>query len=148
MNFFFNQNGNVLLSQAVSRQVSSALRSLTSVFGMGTGVSSSLSSPHQACFAHSKLNNLCVSPFPSLKPWSSLRPISTFQLNALLRLHPRPIYVIVSHGSYHLWRRSLLVGGFVLRCFQHLSRPYVATQLCTWQYNWCTRGMSIPVLSY
>ena len=145
---FFNQNGNVLLSRAVSRQVSSALRSLTSVFGMGTGVSSSLSSPHQACFAHSKLNNLCVSPFPSLKPWSSLRPISTFQLNALLHLHPRPIYVIVSHGSYHLWRRSLLVGGFVLRCFQHLSRPYVATQLCPWQNNWCTRGMSIPVLSY
>ena len=60
VNFFFNQNGNVLLSRAVSRQVSSALRSLTSVFGMGTGVSSSLSSPHQACFAHSKLNNLCV----------------------------------------------------------------------------------------
>ena len=45
-NFFFNQNGNVLLSQAVSHQVSSALRSLTSVFGMGTGVTSSLLSPH------------------------------------------------------------------------------------------------------
>ena len=117
------------------------------MFGMGTGVSSSLSSPHQACFAHSKLNNLCVSPFPSLKPWSSLRPISTFQLNALLHLHPRPIYVIVSHGSYHLWRRSLLVGGFVLRCFQHLSRPYVATQLCTWQYNWRTTLCVFVILS-
>ena len=45
-NFFFNQNGNVLLSQAVSHQVSSALRSLTSVFGMGTGVTSSLLPPH------------------------------------------------------------------------------------------------------
>ena len=42
----FNQNGNVLLSQAVSHQVSSALRSLTSVFGMGTGVTSSLLPPH------------------------------------------------------------------------------------------------------
>ena len=40
------------------------------------------------------------------------------------------------------------MGGFVLRCFQHLSLPYVATQLCPWQNNWCTRGMSIPVLSY
>ena len=111
MNFFFNQNGNVLLSRAVSRQVSSALRSLTSVFGMGTGVSSSLSSPHQACFAHSKLNNLCVSPFPSLKPWSSLRPISTFQLNALLHLHLRPINVIVSHGSYALRQGDLFLWG-------------------------------------
>ena len=45
---FFKKNGNVLLSQAVPRQVSSALRSLTSVFGMETGVSSSLSSPHSS----------------------------------------------------------------------------------------------------
>ncbi len=34
--------GYVLLSQAVSHQVPSALESLTSVFGMGTGVSSLL----------------------------------------------------------------------------------------------------------
>ena len=39
-------SGDVLLSRAVSRQVSSALKSLTSVFGMGTGVSSSLLSPN------------------------------------------------------------------------------------------------------
>ena len=39
------QTGNVLLSQAVARQVSSALWSLTSVFGMGTGVTSMLLSP-------------------------------------------------------------------------------------------------------
>ena len=37
--------GNVLLSQAASHQVSSALKSLTSVFEMGTGVASSLLSP-------------------------------------------------------------------------------------------------------
>ena len=35
--------GYVLLSQAASHQVPSALKSLTSVFGMGTGVSSLLS---------------------------------------------------------------------------------------------------------
>ena len=34
----------------------------------------------------------------------------------------------------------------MLRCFQHLSRPYIATQLCRWHDNWYTRGMSIPVL--
>ena len=41
----FRQTGNYLLSRAASRQVSSAPESLTSVFGMGTGVSSPLSSP-------------------------------------------------------------------------------------------------------
>ena len=80
--------------------------------------------------------------------WSSFRPISIGQLNTLLHLHLRPINVVVFHGSYHYWRRSCLVGGFALRCFQRLSRPYVATQLCPWQNNWCTRGTSIPVLSY
>ena len=39
------KTGNDLLSQAVSRQASSALGSLTAVFGMGTGVSSPLLSP-------------------------------------------------------------------------------------------------------
>ena len=37
--------GDVLLSHTVSRAVPSALKSLTSVFGMGTGVTSSLSPP-------------------------------------------------------------------------------------------------------
>ena len=36
------KTGNVLLSQAASHQVSSALESLTAVFEMGTGVSSPL----------------------------------------------------------------------------------------------------------
>ena len=36
------QRGYVLLSQAVAHQVPSPLKSLTSVFGMGTGVSSLL----------------------------------------------------------------------------------------------------------
>ena len=38
--------------------------------------------------------------------------------------------------------------GFPLRCFQRLSRPYLATQHCSWQNNWYTRGMSDLVLSY
>ena len=37
--------GDDLLSQGLSSQVPSALKSLTSVFGMGTGVASSPSSP-------------------------------------------------------------------------------------------------------
>ena len=40
------------------------------------------------------------------------------------------------------------IGGFTLRCLQRLSVPHIAAQLCHWRDNWCTRGASIPVLSY
>ena len=80
---------------------------------------------------------------------SSPRAISTGQLHALLRFHLRPIKQIVYLCPYSLKdERSHLRGSFTLRCFQRLSRPYIATQLCPWQDNWCTRGTSIPVLSY
>ena len=52
------------------------------------------------------------------------RAISTGQLNALLRLHLRPIDVMVYHGSQG---RPCFEGGFPLRCFQRLSLPDVAT---------------------
>ena len=42
----FRLHGNVLPSQGAIPQLLSALRSLTSVFDMGTGVSFSLSPPH------------------------------------------------------------------------------------------------------
>ena len=50
--FKINNPGNFLFSQAVTHLVSLASKSLTAVFGMGTGVSSSLSSPE-------KLSYLC-----------------------------------------------------------------------------------------
>ena len=43
---------------------------------------------------------------------------------------------------------SFLQGDFTLRCLQRLSRPLVASQLWHWHDNCCTRGASIPVLSY
>ena len=43
---------------------------------------------------------------------------------------------------------SILWGGFTLRCLQRLSRPHFASLLCRWHDNSCTRGASIPVLSY
>src|SRR5215831_15864717 len=59
------------------------------------------------------------------------RAISNGQLNALLRLHIRPIDVVVFHGpSYLTVGRSHLEEGFTLICFQRLSRPDFATQLC------------------
>ena len=44
--------------------------------------------------------------------------------------------------------KSHLGVGFTLRCLQRLSRPDLATQLCHWRDNWCTIGLSTPVLSY
>ena len=80
---------------------------------------------------------------------SSPRAISTSQLHTLLRFHLLPINQVVFLGPYSMKdERSHLRGSFTLRCFQRLSRPYIATQLCPWQDNWCTRGTSIPVLSY
>ena len=46
-----------------------------------------------------------------------------------------------------VWRPHL-EGGFALRCFQRLSRPYLATRRCPWRDNRHTRGMSNAVLSY
>ena len=73
------------------------------------------------------------------------RAISTGKLNALPRLHTRPINVVVYDGSQG---KPSFEGGFTLRCFQRLSRPHLATQLRSWQNDWCTRGAFIPVLSY
>ena len=50
-------SGGDLLSRAASHQVSSALQSLTSVFGMGTG-GASLLSPPNVRVVPSKLNNV------------------------------------------------------------------------------------------
>ena len=73
------------------------------------------------------------------------RAISTGRLHALPRVHPRPIDVMVYHGSSGT---AGLEGGFPLRCFQRLSRPHLATRRCRWRDNRSTRGASIPVLSY
>ena len=114
--------GNVLLSRAVTRQVSSTLKSLTSVFGMGTGVPSLPSSP-TLCITlsviHSKLNNIFrifrhsfLSSFTSILSWSSPRLISTALLNMLPHLHTLPIYHVVFVESYYLsvWE-ILSLGG-------------------------------------
>ena len=73
------------------------------------------------------------------------RTISTGKLRTLLRFHTRPINVVVFHGSQGNARFEV---GFPLRCFQRLSRPYIAMQHCRWRDNCSTRGTFIPVLSY
>ena len=73
------------------------------------------------------------------------RAIRTRLLSALLRVHIVPIDQVVFLGPSGI---AHLEGGFPLRCFQRLSRPYVATRQCRWSDNRNTRGTSIPVLSY
>ena len=103
----------------------------------------------------SKRDRRCASTGPVLAPAAvttghgsgdeAVRGISTGKLNALLRVHTRPIDVVVYHGSR---ARPGFEGGFPLRCLQRLSRPHIATRLCRWRDNRSTRGASIPVLSY
>ena len=73
------------------------------------------------------------------------RAISTGRLRGLPRFHPRPINVVVYHGSQ---ARPGFEEGFPLRCVQRLSRPHLATRRCGWRHNRYTRGASLPVLSY
>ena len=79
---------------------------------------------------------------------SSPRSISIGQLNTLLCLHLRPIKLVVCKWPYPFGGISNLEASFTLRCFQRLSKPHTATQLCSWRNNWCTGGASVPVLSY
>ena len=81
------------------------------------------------------------------------RVIAYAVLNALLCTDKRCVHfcfdsfvciitlIPVSYTHLDVYKRQL-------RCFQRLSVPYVAAQPCHWHDNWCTRGTSIPVLSY
>ena len=166
------ESGDDLSSRAVSSQVLSTLKGLTSVFGMGTGGTPSPLSPEIgwrllcfSCFAHPQ--NLIPLRFGAfiefrlaLSAFASFAPHSLF-----LRSSPRPISIdkLSHHCVYTVNLSTLssargltslccgilfLEGGFTLRCLQRLSRPYFASLLCRWHDNSCTRGTSIPVLSY
>ena len=150
--------GDDLLSHTLARAVPLALGGLTAVFGMGTGVSPPLQSPENSNLKRTKLLPSCNAIMQPNRVGSdgirrresgiigqAGRPISTGQLNALQRLHLLPINLVIFQGSSG---RPHLGGGFPLRCFQRLSFPNIATQRCRWRDNWCTRGSSIPVLSY
>ena len=124
------------------------------MFGMGTGVSPSLKPPEKLELEKNKgllrlLNRVRAIGSAGRRVDQNIgqanRPISTGQLNASQRLHLLPINLVIFQGPSG---RPHLRGGFPLRCFQRLSFPNLATQRCRWRDNWCTRGSSIPVLSY
>ena len=84
-------------------------------------------------------------PFSDSERNQAKRAISTGKLNALPRLHIRPIDVVVFHGPSG---RSGFEAGFPLRCLQRLSIPYIATLHRGWRHDRSTRGTFTPVLSY
>lgn len=57
---------------------------------------------------------------------------------------PNAYHVVISYGPQTI---PNLEGGFMLRCFQHLSIPDLATLRCPWQDSRHTRGQFTPVLS-
>ena len=127
-------------SSALLCAVPSAMKGLTSEFGMGSGVPPSPMPPSMIIDlswrskTHS-LTNMC----------QVFRLFSIGPLNILLRLHSQPIDHLILMVSIGI---PYLRVGLAFRCFQRLSSPNIATRLCTWQYNRYTIGLSTPVLSY
>ena len=97
------------------------------------------------CARQKRVNEVCSVKEPPSGRCASLRAISTARLHASLHFHLRPIDVVISHGPL---KRSHLVAGFALICFQRLSHPDLATRRCPWRDNRRTSGRSNPVLSY
>ena len=107
----FLSTGIELFFQTVASQVSSSHMSLTSVFGMGTGVTSS---PYTPIFETVSQNKACnqMSFFKRTFTWfkrKSPRPISTCKLNMSPCLHSKPINLIVFEGSYSLKEMGYLI---------------------------------------
>ena len=65
---------------------------------MGTGVSIMLSPPDPRGIPQNQICHLFSRAF--FQSWPSPRPISTAPLSASLRLHSRPIYLVVFEGPY------------------------------------------------
>ena len=155
--FLIIKSGDDLLSHVVANAVPWALEGLTAVFGMGTGVTPPLESPEIP------RGEIAAAP-------SNFDQITTFRISSRVNfmVKPHDRLVLVSFMRCRTSTPSLLPGGlpgvfspprreegisylgvgFTLICFQRLSRPNLAIQLCRWHDNWCTRGSSIPVLSY
>ena len=183
------ESGDDLSSRAVSSQVLSTLKGLTSVFGMGTGGTPSPLSPEigwrfallfllralhvlpawlpvrRSAFRAPSKPHTASLPRSSSFAWRILAFASFAPHSLFLRSSPRPISIdkLSHHCVYTVNLSTLssargltslccgilfLEGGFTLRCLQRLSRPYFASLLCRWHDNSCTRGTSIPVLSY
>ena len=135
--------GDDLFSRKAALSVSSALESLTSVFGMGTGMASPLESPGFVASGRVGSGSRAVlegprgrrkdlrsrvsqswirSRFPATDPWSvaeEVKPstVSTAQLHPSPDFHMRPIKQVVSLRSYPVDP----VGNLISRRASHLD---------------------------
>ena len=106
---FLMESGGDLPSRAVSSQVLSALKGLTSVFGMGTGGTPSSLPPEMVAILFRKPLSLCpdnctsndslIWPFNWSHFWGS------FNLRTCVKSSPRPISIIKLHvlPHFHRW---------------------------------------------
>ena len=121
------RTGGDLLSQAREGQVPSALWGLTALFGMGRGVSPSLCATGD--FAKPppvELENRTKPKDEGKNNPSSPRPISTGQLSTSLRLHRRPINLVVYQGSYSLKGMGELISRTASRLDAFSGYPFRA----------------------
>ncbi len=127
---------------------------------MGSGGTTALRPPCKFCFIRPLLRSdlICIrlkifSHPPKhlrrckVKPHGSLVPVSSTHRCAYtpgLSTSSSSTFLQDSQGV----RRTHLGASFVLRCFQHLSLPHLATGQCHWHDNPNTSDASTPVLSY
>ncbi len=153
--------GSSLLSHGETT-LPSALRRFTSEFGMGSGGTTALRPPGKFCLSTRPVLTcrfnlyqayLSMSLPPKhlrrckVKPHGSLVPVSSTHRCAYtpgLSTSSSSTFLQDSQGV----RRTHLGASFVLRCFQHLSLPHLATGQCHWHDNPNTSDASTPVLSY
>ena len=134
-------------------QVPSASEGLTTVFGMGTGVTPlvlllgitvkkfgviQIRAYMDNDVRHDRFSriNFLAKIIPLNPPMTNIsqaeRPISTSQLRTLLLLHSSPINLVVFQGSSKPVLQQIgnyyLGDGLALRCFQRLSYPNLDTQ--------------------
>ena len=161
-------SGGVLLSHNLSVAVPSALKGLTSGFGMGPGVSrfamaavTLSTSTNHGFVGWELLSGREHDTYVCVVRWvrGGLVVFCTVLGQALgllvpvgwaLLLYTSGLSTPCSVGGLTHLRggKPHLETCFPLRCIQRLSLPNVANQPCSWQNNWHTRGSSIPVLSY
>jgi hypothetical protein len=104
-----------LLSHTASRAVPSAPRSLTSEFGMGSGVTSSMSPPETCWGANAPSST--EKRRHALEIWQATRLISTSQLHCLTQLPPLAYQPCSLQGVL----RALRLGFAILRLASRLD---------------------------
>ena len=144
--YLWPRSGSYLLSQAVSRQVSSTWRSLTSVFGMGTGGSSLLSPP----------DNLFRGLTFFLECFSSVRKLrlpSEYTLhNASLTLAPQVIASLLRAYCHICFANVCTLKTKQHNLWRFLSNSYVYLTLSCLRFCSAKRfgqalGLLVPVSS-